>query len=134
MKLMPLRTGWTVIAIALVGATATDTAYAGTSFDGSWTVLITTQRGACSSGSSFGLEIRDGAVYGNADSDVRGRTAHDGTVHVRVTSGDQIANGSGRLSSNSGGGTWFGVGSRGTCSGRWSASRQGNSRRRSVRW
>jgi hypothetical protein len=36
------------------------------SCDGSWYVMFTTVRGACSSGLGFGLQIRDGAVYGAA--------------------------------------------------------------------
>ena len=110
--------------VAIVAATAADTAYARTSFDGPWNVQITTQRGACDSGSSFGVQIRDGAVFGYGGFDVRGRVAGNGAVQVRVSSGDQSASGSGRLSATSGGGTWRGAGSRGTCSGRWFASRR----------
>jgi hypothetical protein len=110
--------------IAIAGASAADSAYARSSFDGPWTVQIMTERGACDSGSSFGLEIRDGAVRGYGGFDVRGRVAGNGAVQVRVSSGDQSASGSGRLSGASGGGTWRGVGSRGVCSGRWAASRR----------
>jgi hypothetical protein len=110
--------------VAIAAATAADAAYARTSFDGPWNVQIMTQRGACDSGSSFGVQIRDGAVFGYGGFDVRGRVAGNGAVQVRVSSGDQSASGSGRLSATSGGGTWRGVGSRGTCSGRWFASRR----------
>ena len=110
--------------VAIAAATAADAAYARTSFDGPWNVQIMTQRGACDSGSSFGVQIRDGAVFGYGGVDVRGRVAGNGAVQVRVSSGDQSASGSGRLSATSGGGTWRGVGSRGTCSGRWFASRR----------
>ena len=48
--------------VAIAAATAADAAYARTSFDGPWNVQIMTQRGACDSGSSFGVQIRDGAV------------------------------------------------------------------------
>ena len=122
MRSMSLPAVWAVMTIAAAGEAGT--AQARTPFDGGWTVLIITQRGTCDSGSSFGLEIRDGAVYGYGSLDVRGRVARNGAVQVRVASGDQRANGSGRLSASSGGGTWQGVGSRGVCSGRWSASRR----------
>jgi hypothetical protein len=124
MKSMSLPTVWTVVTLAIVGAAAPDPAHARTPFDGGWTVLITTQRRACDSGSSFGLEIRDGAVYGSGGFDVRGRVTGNGAVHVSVNSGDQSATGSGRLSGHAGGGAWHGTGSRGVCSGRWSASRR----------
>ena len=119
-----LLTAWTVATVAIVAASATDTARARTSFDGGWTVQIMTQRGACDPSSSFGVEIRDANIYGSGGMPVRGRVAGNGAVSVSVASGEQRANGSGRLSAGSGGGTWHGVGSRGTCSGRWSASRR----------
>jgi hypothetical protein len=122
MRLLP--TIWAVTAAVIAGATVTDTARARTSFDGAWTVQIMTQRGACDPGSSFGVEIRGGNVYGSGGIPVRGRVAGNGAVSVSVASGSQSASGSGRLSASSGGGTWHGVGSRGACSGRWSASRR----------
>jgi hypothetical protein len=124
MSMKELLTAWTVATVAIVAASATDTARARTSFDGGWTVQIMTQRGACDPSSSFGVEIRDANVYGSGGMPVRGRVAGNGAVSVSVASGEQRANGSGRLSASSGGGTWHGVGSRGTCSGRWSASRR----------
>jgi hypothetical protein len=42
---------------------------------------------------------------------------------VSVSSGGASASGGGRLHGNSGGGSWSGHGTRGPCSGRWSASR-----------
>jgi hypothetical protein len=85
-------------------------------FDGSWTVQITTQRGTCNSSASFGVEIRGGVVSG--PSGVRGSVAGNGATRVSVAAGNQSANGSGRLSGNSG------VGTQGPCSGRWTASRR----------
>jgi hypothetical protein len=123
MKLISFPAALVSMAVAIAGA-STDRALAHASFDGPWTVLVITQRGACGSGSSFGLEIRDGAVHGYGGFDVRGRVAGNGAVQVRISSGDQSASGSGRLSGASGGGTWHGAGSRGTCSGQWSASRR----------
>jgi hypothetical protein len=121
---MSLPALWTAITLAIAGAAAPDTAHARTAFDGGWSVRITTLRGACDSDSTFGLEIRDGVVYGNGGYDVSGRVRPNGTLEVRVVSGDQTASGSGRLSANAGSGTWHGAGSRGVCSGHWSAGRQ----------
>jgi hypothetical protein len=92
-------------------------------FDGGWLVLITTSRGPCSSGVGFGIEVRDGVMFASGF-DVQGKVAANGTTRVRITSGDQSASGSGRLSGNSGAGTWQGAGSQGACAGSWSATRQ----------
>jgi hypothetical protein len=122
MNVMSLPTVWAVAAVAIMAVT--DTARARTSFDGSWTVQIMTQRGACDPSSSFGVEIYDGVVSGSGGTPIHGRVSGGGAVSVSVASGSSNASGSGRLSASSGGGTWHGVGSRGTCSGGWSASRR----------
>ncbi len=124
MKMMSLPTVWAFMTIAFAGAIVSDAAQARSAFDGGWSVQIITQRGACDPSSGFGVEIRDGIIYGSGGIPVRGRVASNGAVSVSVASGQRSANGSGRLSGNSGGGTWRGVGSQGACSGHWSASRQ----------
>jgi len=121
MKSISLPSVWAVMMFA--GAIAAASAQAATPYDGNWTVSITTQSGDCDSGSSFGLEVRDGVVRGHGGFDVRGSVAHNGAVQVQINSGDRSASGSGRLSARSGGGTWSGASPRGACRGRWSASR-----------
>jgi hypothetical protein len=101
-----------------------DNASAGTPYDGPWNVTIMTQRGACDSGVSFGVDIRDGVVRGSGGFNVSGRVARSGAVSVRISSGDSNAAGTGRLSGNSGRGAWRGNGSRGACSGSWAAARR----------
>ena len=114
---------WAAMA-AIVMTAAIGSAHAASPYDGSWSVIITTVRGACSSGSGFGLQIRDGAVYGGGGGfSVGGQVSRSGAVHVSVGSGQQHASGSGRLRGSSGGGSWRGVGSQGACLGYWSASR-----------
>jgi len=93
-------------------------------FDGGWSVQITTSRGTCSSGVGFGVEIRDGVVRAAGGFDVQGSVAANGATRVRIAAGNQCASGSGRLSGNSGSGTWQGVGSQGACSGSWYATRR----------
>jgi hypothetical protein len=93
-------------------------------FDGGWSVQITTQRGGCSSGVRFGVDIRAGVVYSSGSFDIQGRVTGNGATRVRVSAGDQNANASGRLTANSGGGTWRGVSTDGPCSGSWSATRR----------
>ena len=113
-----------VVTIAIAAAVTVNMAQARTPYDGSWTVQIMTQRGACDPSSSFGVEIHDGVVSGAGGMPVHGRVSSSGAVSVSVASGGSNASGSGRLSASSGGGSWRGVGSRGACSGRWSAGRR----------
>jgi hypothetical protein len=102
---------------------AIDAARAANPYDGNWHVQITTVRGTCTSGAGFGLQIRDGVVYGYGGYDVSGRVSPNGAVSVRVSAGNQSAAGSGRLRGNAGRGSWRGAGSQGVCSGFWTASR-----------
>lgn len=95
-------------------------------FDGTWSVLIVTQRGPCDAAYRYGLSIRNGVVFyeGSAAVNVSGRVNRNGGVHVRVWAGSQSASGSGRLSRGAGRGTWRGNGSSGTCSGYWTAEQR----------
>jgi hypothetical protein len=114
---------WAAVA-ALSLAAADGSARAATPYDGPWHVTITTVRGTCSSGVGFGLRIRDGLVYGySSDVNVNGRVSRRGAVQVSLSSGQQHAGGTGRLRVCSGDGSWRGVGTQGSCSGYWSASR-----------
>ena len=116
-----LATAFTTFAIC-----AASTAQAAP-FDGSWSVLIITRSGPCDQSYRFGAHISNGVVQyaGGGPVSVSGRVNASGHVSVRVSSGPQYAVGSGRLSRNSGGGTWRGQGPSGACAGTWSASRGG---------
>jgi hypothetical protein len=117
-----------LLAAIFVGGTALghDRALGRTAFDGNWSVLIVTDAGQCDRAYRYGLVIRDGRVLyeGDAAVTVAGNVTGNGNVKVRVSSGSQHADGSGRLSSENGRGKWSGVGSVGTCSGTWSAERR----------
>jgi len=95
-------------------------------FDGSWTVVIVTESGQCDRAYRYGLAIRDGRVLyeGEAAVNVAGSVSASGAVNVRVSSGSQHADGSGRLTKENGSGKWQGSGSSGACSGSWSAERR----------
>jgi hypothetical protein len=96
-------------------------------FDGPWSVQINTRSGACDPSLRYGLQISNGVVSnaGGAPIAVSGRVAPSGAVRVSVSSGDQSASGSGRLTRMTGSGTWRGQGSRGFCAGTWVAERHG---------
>ena len=93
--------------------------------DGSWSVLIVTQRGNCDRAYRYNLAVSNGRItyQGGAPVAVSGSVARSGFVRVSIKGGSGGANGSGHLSSNVGHGTWRGSGSNGTCAGRWEAQK-----------
>src|SRR5260370_14441485 len=97
MKMMSPAAVWTLITVAMAGAVASDAAQARSAFDGGWAVQIITQRGACDPSSGFGVEIRDGVIYGSGGMPVHGRGAGNGAVSVSVPPGEPAASGRGRL-------------------------------------
>ena len=121
-----LTNGVAAAAITAAAALTSVPSASAATFDGSWSVLIVTQRGPCDSAYRYGLSIQNGVVFyqGSAPVNVSGRVSGNGSVHVRVWAGSQSASGSGRLARGSGRGTWRGVGSSGTCSGYWTAEQR----------
>jgi hypothetical protein len=111
----------TVLAVA--AASAPTLTHAAT-FDGPWSVVVTTRSGPCDPSYRYGMLIRGTQVsyLGGGAVNVWGSVSPSGAVNVSVSSGGQSAHGSGRLSNGRGGGTWRGQGPSGTCSGTWSAS------------
>lgn len=91
-------------------------------FDGAWSVLIQSETGPCAGTYRYGVEIVDGAV--THEGTPYGRVAPNGNVRVRLSLGDQQAEGVGRLSRGVGSGVWRGVGQSGPCTGRWFAERR----------
>jgi hypothetical protein len=95
-------------------------------FDGDWSVLIQTRSGNCEPSFRYGVQIQKGQIL-NGDAEqvaVDGRVTPSGVVRVTVAAGNQEAQGAGRLLRTSGGGTWRGQGSAGTCAGTWAAERR----------
>jgi hypothetical protein len=91
-------------------------------YDGTWSVAIYTQRGACSS-IRVAVRIVGGRMYSEDQSyQASGTVSASGVVRASVAGAGRSASGSGRLSGNSGAGSWRS--SRGECSGTWSASRR----------
>jgi len=102
-------------------------AFARTAFDGDWSVVIATSGGACEPTFRYPIAISNGAVInaGSGVASVQGRVRPNGKVQVLVQSGNQWADGSGRLDANRGSGIWRGQGSSGACEGTWVATRRG---------
>jgi hypothetical protein len=122
------RAGLLASALALAGAGVASSAFASSPYDGNWSVVITTRVGACEPTSRYRLQITNGAVVNGAgkDIDIRGQVSRGGIVSVSVRSGDAWAVASGRLSEETGSGTWKGKGSSGSCEGTWEAERRGD--------
>jgi hypothetical protein len=99
-------------------------AAAKSNFDGTWSVLIVTEKGTCDRAYRYPIKIDNGTVdyAGNASFTVSGKVQATGAVTVTVARGNQSANGSGRLSPNGGTGSW--VAGSGECSGTWTAERR----------
>jgi len=93
------------------------------SYDGSWDLSFVTQRGACDPTYNFSVNINNGVVTHPNLVRFRGYVARSGAVRASVTVQDKYASGSGRLSSNSGRGTWNGYSGGARCSGYWTAVR-----------
>ena len=98
-------------------------AQARSAYDGSWDLIFVTQRGACDATYNFSVNITDGIVTHPNLVKFRGTVARSGAVRASVTVQDKFASGSGRLSSNSGRGTWSGYSGSARCSGYWTAQR-----------
>jgi hypothetical protein len=96
-------------------------AQARSSYDGSWDLTFVTQRGACDPTYNFTVNIADGVVTHPNLVRFRGYVARSGAVRASVTVQDKFASGSGRLSSNSGRGTWSGYSGSSRCAGYWTA-------------
>lgn len=93
-------------------------------FDGSWSVLIVTEKGTCDRAYRYPVKIESGSVgyAGTASFDVNGRVTPNGAISVTVSRGNQSASGSGRLFGADGSGRWSTPS--GECSGTWTAERR----------
>ena len=119
-----------LVALSAVAASfiaAPASAAAQGAFNGTWSVLIITDKGPCDRAYRYPIRVTNGRVSyaGQADFDLNGQVAPNGAVRVTVSRGEQRASGSGRLFGNSGGGSWRGAGSQSACSGTWTAEKRG---------
>jgi hypothetical protein len=108
-----------------VAARASLPAHAG-GHDGSWSVLIITEKGDCDRAYHYAFKIEHGQVSyaGDSSVDMSGSVSASGAVRVSIKLGDTGASGTGHLRGQSGAGVWRGVGSGNSCAGRWEAERQ----------
>jgi hypothetical protein len=112
---------YAIIASCLVASVSV--AEARSAYDGSWDLIFVTQKGACDQTYNLSVNINNGVVTHPNLVRFRGYVARSGAVRASVTVPDKYASGSGRLSSNSGRGTWSGYSGGARCSGYWTARR-----------
>ena len=95
-------------------------------FDGSWSVEVVTEKGNCDRAYRYTVIVQNGrARYGGPEQfDVNGQVRPNGSVSASISRGKDRANVTGRLSGNTGSGTWTTSGGR-ACSGAWNAEKRG---------
>jgi hypothetical protein len=121
-RAIPALAAAAIVAASLVPASAP--AFAKSSYDGHWSVLIVTQKGTCDRAYRYPVKIDNGAVgyAGTASFNVTGKVGQNGAVTVTVSRGDKSATGTGRMSATDGSGIW--TAATGECSGTWTAERR----------
>jgi hypothetical protein len=110
-----------LLALAAVASTVS-IANAGTSYDGRWSLSITTTRGSCDT-YNFSVDITNGHVSLPGLVKANGGVIANGRVHVFVAAMDKSGFGSGRLTTAYGSGHWSGRSGENRCSGSWTAQR-----------
>lgn len=95
-------------------------------FDGTWSVEVVTEKGACDRAYRYSVVVQNGrARYGGPENfDIRGQVRLNGSVSASIARGQDRANVTGRLSGSFGRGTWSTSGGR-VCSGYWNAEKRG---------
>jgi hypothetical protein len=109
------------IAAALFSHATDCTARPALAYDGAWSLLFVTQSGPCDPTYNFNVNVSHGIVTHPNLVRFRGRVTTSGLVRASVTVQDKHAVGAGRLTRNSGQGTWSGYSGRARCSGYWTA-------------
>src|SRR5882724_13349430 len=87
-----------VAAVAILAASALPAAapaYAKSSYDGQWSVLIVTQKGTCDRAYRYPVKIDNGSVgyAGQASFNVNGKVGDNGSITVVVSRGSTSAKG-----------------------------------------
>ena len=111
------RIAGAVIVAAAMTMSIAGTAGAGSAYDGSWSLSITTERGNCDRNYYFQVQINNGVVSHPNLVKFRGRVSNSGHARGSVTVMNKHASGSGRLTRTTG------RSGSDRCSGFWTAQR-----------
>jgi hypothetical protein len=120
-----MRTSLLATATTALALLASGPALAQQQFDGRWSVEIVTESGTCDRVYRYPVIVENGRVrYGGPEAfQVSGRIAANGSVQGSIARGENRADVRGRVSGNTGSGTWRAAGAR-NCSGRWNAEKR----------
>ena len=88
-----------------------------------WNVTFTPRAGNCHASNTLPFNVHGTRVSSAGGGRVTGGVTRAGSVTVRITVGASWADGTGRLSRNSGAGRWSGLITGDRCSGVWQAAR-----------
>jgi hypothetical protein len=115
----------TILATACAASMVTliASANAQNKFDGTWSVVAVTNSGPCERTYSARVQVINGVVHFSGGA-LSGRVTVGGAVSVTASAGTGWAIGSGRLSTNSGQGTWRSQVDYRTCSGTWNGQKE----------
>ena len=113
-----------ILALSALPASPAPMGAAKPSFDGTWSVLIVTEKGTCDRAYRYPVKIENGVVgyAGSASFTVTGKVGDNGAVTVTVARGIQSASGKVKMSATDGSGVW--TAASGECSGTWTAERR----------
>jgi hypothetical protein len=120
---MTLKTARDCLVACTITLFASPIANAATVYDGSWSLTIRTERGACDPSYNFQVNIRNGIVSHPNIIRLRGRVTAKGAARVSVAVPGKFAAGSGRMTRNVGRGRWSGHSDNARCTGSWTAQR-----------
>ena len=113
-------------AFVALATAANPIAKAAGKFDGSWSAVLATKTGPCDATYRGAVQVINGIVQaqGVANNVLSGRVSPKGSVTVRGSlTGNLYGTASGRLSGNSGSGSWRVHMQNGECLGVWTAQR-----------
>jgi hypothetical protein len=93
-------------------------AFAARPFDGMWTVVVTTEKGACPQVMTFVVAVQNGAIENAA---FKGLISNRGSVYLAFGSGSEAINAQGKERGLICGGVWRETTEQ--CAGHWKSSR-----------
>jgi hypothetical protein len=112
---------WMISAVCFIAPASV--AQARSAYDGSWDLVLVTQRGSCDPSYNLAVNVSDGIVTHPNLVRFKGYVAKSGSVRASVTVQNNFSTGTGRLFGTSGRGKWSGSSGRAQCSGYWIAQR-----------
>jgi hypothetical protein len=119
------RLGLLASICAATASIATPNADAASKFDGTWSAVFRTTSGPCQPAYRGAVQVVNGIMeLPGAGGSLSGRVSPNGSVKANGSMGARYGAASGRVSGNSGGGTWSARMESGSCAGVWTAQRR----------